>query len=156
MSQKNIIIIALVLVIGLVSIIALNSSKPSDQNPQTAVNMPVTSVKPTTPDFETIATVQDLNSRLSQKNPNEVLLDVRTPEEFAQGHIVNAVNLDMENPNFGSEIAKLDKSKTYIVFCRSGNRALTASKTMTANGLKVAYSKEGITAWLTAKLPVVK
>ena len=102
------------------------------------------------------STVQDLYTRLAQKNPNEVLIDVRTPEEFAQGHIVNAVNLDMENPNFGSEIVKLDKSKTYIVFCRSGNRALTASKSMASNDLKVIYSKEGITAWIAAKLPIIK
>jgi rhodanese-related sulfurtransferase len=155
MLQKNIIIISLILVLGLASIVALNTFKPNNQDNSTTINMQSTSAKTTTFDFETIASVQNLKIRLDQNKPNEILLDVRTPEEFIQGHIENAVNLDSQNPNFNSQINKLDKSKTYIVFCRSGSRALTASKTMAENGLKVIYSKEGIIDWIEKGFEVV-
>jgi rhodanese-related sulfurtransferase len=106
--------------------------------------------------FETINTVQVLKTRLDQKNPGDVLLDVRTPQEFSEGHIENAVNLDMQNPNFSSQIQNLNKTKTYIVFCRSGNRALTASQKMSEIGLETVYSKQGITDWQKLGFEVVK
>ena len=55
-----------------------------------------------------------------------VILDVRTRGEFNEGHIENAINIDVESSSFQSEIAKLDKSKTYAVYCRSGRRSADA------------------------------
>lgn len=67
---------------------------------------------------------------------NAVLLDVRTPSEFAAGHIDKAINIDFENQTFVSEIQKLDNSKTYFVYCRSGNRSGKAITLMKNNGFK--------------------
>lgn len=67
---------------------------------------------------------------------NLVVLDVRTPEEFAETHVKESVNLDFLNPSFMTEVAKLDKSKTYKVYCRSGNRSGQAERMMKTLGFK--------------------
>lgn len=74
---------------------------------------------------------------------NAVMLDVRTPSEFQAGHIDKAVNIDFENQTFLSEIKKLDSSKTYFVYCRSGNRSGQAISVMKANGIKDIYELQG-------------
>ena len=74
---------------------------------------------------------------------NAVLIDVRTPAEFTSSHIASAVNIDFENQTFLSEIKKLDVSKTYFVYCRSGNRSGQAISLMKANGIKNIYELRG-------------
>lgn len=78
-----------------------------------------------------------------QKTANAVLLDVRTPSEYVSGHIASAVNVDFENPSFVSEIQKLDKSKTYFVYCRSGSRSGRAIVTMKQNGFNDIRELQG-------------
>ncbi len=65
-------------------------------------------------------------------NQDITILDVRTPQEFADNHIQGAVNVDFNSPNFKDEVAKLDKAKAYKLYCRSGNRSGQALKIMTA------------------------
>lgn len=67
---------------------------------------------------------------------NFVVIDVRTAEEFAQSHVENALNLDVFDSGFQTEIAKLDKSKTYKVYCRSGNRSGQAERLMKSLGFQ--------------------
>jgi rhodanese-related sulfurtransferase len=57
---------------------------------------------------------------------NHVVLDVRTPREFAAGHVPGAVNLDWNSRNFSTQAGGLDKSRTYLVYCASGNRSARA------------------------------
>ena len=63
-----------------------------------------------------------------------VIVDVRTAAEFNEGHIVNAVNIDVESMNFDSDLAGLDKSVTYALYCRSGNRSSIAAGKMSEAG----------------------
>ena len=72
-----------------------------------------------------------------------VLLDARTPKEHAAGNIEPSINVDVLNPNFKSEIEKLDKSKTYLVYCRSGSRSLRATKMMLDAGFTDIYNLLG-------------
>lgn len=78
-----------------------------------------------------------------QNTPNATLLDVRTPNEFSSGHINKAINIDIENSSFTSEIKKLDITKTYFVYCRSGNRSGQAIRVMRSNGIKNIYELHG-------------
>lgn len=92
------------------------------------------------------------------KNKGAVrVLDVRTPEEIAEGHIIGAINLDYNSANFKSEIAKLDKRRTYLVYCKSGIRSDNAVSMMRAAGFTHLYSLDGgIDAWQEAGKPIEK
>ena len=68
---------------------------------------------------------------LWKSNPDIILIDVRTPDEIAEsGTIEGATNIDFKAPNFKENVSALDKSKEYIIFCRSGNRSGQASQIM--------------------------
>jgi len=91
------------------------------------------------------------------ENQNFVILDVRTPGEYAAGHIANAVNVDVEAADFTVKITAYDKDKTYLVYCRSGRRSLTAAGIMIKQGFRDVYNMlAGITEWQAAGYPVVK
>ena len=80
-----------------------------------------------------------------------VVIDVRTPDEFASGHLPNAININFESGNFDQEISTLDKSKTYAVYCRSGNRSGQATAKMAKAGFKNIYDLDGgIIDWQNA------
>lgn len=84
-------------------------------------------------------------------DPSVVILDVRTPQEFAEGHLANAINIDFQSGNFEQEIASLDKSKTYAVYCRSSNRSGQAVKVMADAGFTSMYDMDGgIVDWQAA------
>jgi rhodanese-related sulfurtransferase len=78
-----------------------------------------------------------------------VVIDVRTPAEWQQGVIAGAdLFIDYNGANFKQQIAKLDKSKTYIIYCRSGGRSAGASQVMTDAGFKnVINMQGGIMSW---------
>ena len=85
-----------------------------------------------------------------------VTLDVRTPDEFAGGHLVNALNIDVEGATFDSELSKLDKDATYAVYCRSGRRSSVAIDRMKDAGFtNVVNMNAGILEWQAAGLPLV-
>jgi len=86
-----------------------------------------------------------------------VVLDVRTPGEFAQGHLEGAVLVDYRSPGFREEVAGLDKTKTYLVYCRTGNRSASALGIMRELGFRSHYHLErGIVRWLEEGLPAVR
>lgn len=85
-----------------------------------------------------------------------ITLDVRTPGEFNDGHIEGALLIDFQSGNFENEIASLDKSKTYAVYCRSGNRSGKAVKVMSDAGFPNLYNLNGgVIDWVSAGLPLV-
>ncbi|NTV40346.1 MAG: rhodanese-like domain-containing protein [Demequinaceae bacterium] len=76
------------------------------------------------------------------------VIDVRTPAEFAEGHIPGAVNINVEDPSFAAAIAQLDPAADYAVYCRSGNRSRAAMELMTQAGVAHTVGLEGgIVAW---------
>jgi rhodanese-related sulfurtransferase len=90
-------------------------------------------------------------------NSNFVILDIRTPEEFRDGHIEGAVNVDFRSEKFGTEIDRFDKNKTYLVYCRTGNRSHDALNLMGPLGFRSIVRLAGdINGWKSDGLPVVK
>ena len=97
-------------------------------------------------------------SEFSQKitETGVVTLDVRTPGEFAEGHIEGAQLIDFQSGNFENEISSLDKNATYAVYCRSGNRSGQAVKAMHDAGFHNVYNLNGgVIDWANAGLPLV-
>ena len=89
--------------------------------------------------------------------PNVQLVDVRTPLEFANGHLENAKNLNINDAEFKQKIALLDKSKPIAVYCGVGGRSGKASKILVELGFKdITDLAGGITAWSAANKKIVK
>ncbi len=80
---------------------------------------------------------------LHRRRPDDVVIDVRTPEEFDQGHLEGALNLDLMAPDFHEKITRLDPGRTYYLYCRSGNRSGQATRWLRARGL-AAYNIGGL------------
>ena len=78
------------------------------------------------------------------------LVDVRTPEEYAEGHIPGSLNIDVKDKeNFPASVDKhLNKSQKVAVYCRSGRRSRTAAEHLTEKGFKVYNLNKGITHWI--------
>jgi phage shock protein E len=89
------------------------------------------------------------------KEPDIIILDVRTPKEHAAGHIKNAVLMDYNAKDFEEKLKGLDKSKTYLVHCAVGGRSAKASSKLDALDFhKVVNLEGGIKAWEKAGKPV--
>jgi rhodanese-related sulfurtransferase len=85
-----------------------------------------------------------------------VTIDVRTPGEYMTGHIQGAINIDVEGMQFDNEIAKLDKSVTYAVYCKSDRRSGIATSAMADAGFTSLFDLEGgVGAWSAAGLTLV-
>jgi rhodanese-related sulfurtransferase len=80
------------------------------------------------------------------------LVDVRTADEFAEGHLPNAINIDINGDNFEDETAKLDKEKPVMVYCKMGGRSAKAAANLKEQGFKnVSDLDGGITSWKDAE-----
>lgn len=95
------------------------------------------------------------SSELSpENNASTIVIDVRTPEEYAAGHVDGAVNLNVEDPTFLANVSTLDPAGTYLVYCRSGNRSAYAKQIMDELGLNVldggAFTSMQDLGWPTA------
>jgi rhodanese-related sulfurtransferase len=100
--------------------------------------------------------VENLDTKTFEKKISEdkdaVLLDVRTPMEHQMVRIPNSVLIDINSPMFVEEIDKLDKSKSYYLYCRSGNRSYHAGNYMLQAGFEKVYHLEpGIIGWTGKK-----
>ena len=93
----------------------------------------------------------------NQNNPDFVIIDVRTPGEFAEEHIENATNIDFYSEAFRDMLNTLDKNKTYLIYCKVGGRSGSALDIMAELNFKKVYNiLGGINQWKTEGLPTVK
>ncbi len=98
-----------------------------------------------------------LDDAAAKKSAAITILDIRTPEEFKNGHLAGAVNIDFNGAKFAEEIAKLDKSTTYLVHCQSGGRSTRSLPAFEKAGFKsLIHMHGGFAGWKKAGLPVEK
>jgi len=138
MSLKNFMVLALSvsLVIGIVS---------------TSGCVPTQIIEDITPQ-EAFTLIQN-----NQNNPDFVVIDVRTPEEFTEEHIENATNINFYSESFRDMLNNLDKNKTYLIYCKVGGRSGSALDIMVELNFKEVYNVSGgIIAWNAEGLPTVK
>jgi len=92
-----------------------------------------------------------------EANPDVIILDIRTPQEYNQGHLEGAVNIDFYEKNFAFELDKLNKDKQYFVYCRTGNRSSKALRKMVELGFQNVWHMDGgIVDWYGSGQPVVQ
>lgn len=82
--------------------------------------------------------------------PGVTVIDVRTPQEYAAGHLEGAVNMNVESPDFANQISSLNKDATYEVYCHSGRRSTLAGDQMSGAGFGTVYNLDGGIADLQA------
>jgi thioredoxin 1 len=96
-------------------------------------------------------------SKQLSETENPTILDVRTPGEFGEGHIQNALNIDWNGASFDAQVSKLDKNKTVFVYCLSGGRSGSAARQLRSNGFKNVLELDGgMMAWRSVGLPETK
>lgn len=88
--------------------------------------------------YENIST-DEAQSMITKKEVE--IIDVRTPGEFAEGHVPEAVNLPLQD--LENQVSNLDKNKSYLIVCRSGNRSGQASEVLVSKGFSHIYNMEG-------------
>jgi len=84
-----------------------------------------------------VISIGDFETKSSKKNT--LVIDVRTPEEVAEGHLPSSVNINFLGENFAQEIDVLNKKTTYLVYCKSGNKSRKAADLMQKAGFKHVY-----------------
>jgi rhodanese-related sulfurtransferase len=102
--------------------------------------------------------VQDSRTLLqdNKDNPHFIILDIRTPDEFATGHLEKAQNIDYYAADFRARIDKLSRTETYFIYCRTGHRSGLARDMMKEMGFLHIYNMTGgINDWTAAGNPVV-
>ena len=77
-------------------------------------------------------------------DPDAVVIDVRTPQEFAEGHLRGATNIDVQSGSFEQEVSELETGGSYVVYCRSGNRSARAVELMTNLGFQHVVDAGGL------------
>lgn len=97
------------------------------------------------------------SAALLESDSSIKVLDVRTPAEFADGHLAGATLVDFKADNFREEVGKLDKDQTWLVHCRSGGRSMGAVQVMQELGFaNLHHMDEGMLGWEAAGLPTEK
>jgi rhodanese-related sulfurtransferase len=87
------------------------------------------------------------------ENQAPVVIDVRTPQEYADAHLAGAINIDYYADDFRTQLATLDRTKPYAIYCRSGNRTAKTLRIMRELGFTYVYDlRGGILAWEAAGL----
>ena len=87
-------------------------------------------------------------AKILKNNPEAVVLDIRTPKEYTEGHIPDAINIDYKADSFESELEKLDRDTTYLMHCRSGRRSANSLEIFEKLGFRhVIHMDDGILGW---------
>jgi len=104
----------------------------------------------------TVAQARELIQKRA-RDAQFAILDVRTPEEFAEGHLSGAVNVNLMAADFERRLGALDRGRTYLVYCRTGNRSSRAIQIMDRLGFRSVYHMfEGILGWQNRGFPSTK
>ena len=101
--------------------------------------------------------VQEAAARLRSPPEGLLVLDVRTPGEFRQGHLTGARNLDFFGGRFDLDVAALPKDRPVLLYCRTGQRSAGAQEALEQAGIRnILHMNQGIEAWEKAGLPLEK
>jgi phage shock protein E len=102
-----------------------------------------------------LTSVDNIAEIIAEPPSDLVILDIRTPEEFAAGHIAGAINIDYYAADFEARLGELDLEVPYVMYCNSGNRSSNALPLMDSIGFTEVYELDGgIQAWFSAGNPV--
>ena len=117
------------------------ASSNNSQSEESASTPPTSETKASSEPFTDLSVEEFI--KLASEDDNGVILDVRTPSETAEGMVPGAIEIDFRADDFSAEVGKLDKSKNYYVYCRSGGRSVGACEEMAKQGFPKLYNMLG-------------
>jgi phage shock protein E len=139
--------------LALAAALALTAAACGDDANTAVANPVATTLAPSGGGVTVVDAAQAQQLLASQ--PDVVIVDVRTPAEYAEGHLDGALLIDIPSPDFTTKIDALDRDATYFVYCRSANRSAVATAMMLEMGFTNVYELgAGIRAWQAAGFPV--
>jgi rhodanese-related sulfurtransferase len=107
------------------------------------------------PTAQRVADVDAASAAALLAENNVIVIDVRTPAEFATGHLSGATNINFHDDDFADRLARLDRDRIYLVHCASGRRSQESLSTFAALDFKsIFHLAGGMKAWRSAGLPV--
>jgi rhodanese-related sulfurtransferase len=151
---------AAILALSMVLTASLAACGGKPAAPEAAAAAPAPAVEAAAPAAQAIAmadtpqviTPQQFTEEFSASQAPFQLIDVRTPEEFASGHIAGSVNIPVQDLN--QRLGEISKDTPVVLYCRSGNRSAQAAQILDNEGFTGVYDLGGIQAWQAAGLPV--
>lgn len=133
---------------------ALQAHTPNTDHPKGDTMMPFFNRRPS---HEAAGAVRTMTPAEFAARRNEaVVLDVRTPAEYASGHVEGALNIDLQSRDFADRVRTLDPEQTYLLYCRSGNRSGRAAEIMASMGFRDVYNAGGVGELARAGSPIVR
>jgi rhodanese-related sulfurtransferase len=167
MLKSRSIFLLLILFILLISNVSCNANNSTPVNPTVSSSVPPgsnasasiqtsnpVSTTPSVPAIDVKEAYELIQN--NQNNPDFIILDVRTPDEFKGGYIAGAINIDYYSSDFKNKISQMDRNKEYLVYCRSGVRGAASVQIMLDLGFtRVRNLSGGIVQWINAGLPTV-
>ena len=135
--------------------IAITACGGSDSNASTP-STPVAAVEAAATSGIRVVSPEDAAATIAEPPADLVILDVRTPKEFSEGHLDGAVMLDFYREDFADALGEFDPDVPYVLYCRSGNRSGQARAIMADLGFTSVEDVDGgILNWVDAGLPIV-
>jgi len=154
-SLKKLVLLAVPVALVVVAVLACGCAGTEVEAPIQEEPTPTTQIIQINEDItlqESVTLIEE-----NQDNPDFMIIDVRTPEEFAEGYIENAINLDYHSETFRDVLNCLDRDKTYLVYCKAGVRSRKALDIMAELNFSEAYNMMGgMDQWEAEGLPVIK
>ena len=154
LSKRSWIIWSGIFILVLSSIMPLIGCTSTEKNvdPKTATVSEIA----TQATIVTVVSAQEAYMLIQEKlnDPDFTIIDVRTPDEYNTGHVKSAINIDYNSDSFKDRLEELDKTREYLVYCRSGNRSSGAIKIMEELDFSMIYHMNGgIIDWNSQGLP---
>lgn len=135
--------LALIIITTAIFLYIKTDNKTSDKNS-------TTSVSPTPTPVDHLLAAADAKNLINENssNPDFIIVDVRTPDEFKNGHLKGARVINFNSADFKENVKQLDSSKKYLIYCGSGKRSAQAYTVFKDAGIKNVYElKNGISGW---------
>lgn len=153
-SRRRVSRLAPIVLVGLVGLAPLAACGGDDSGGSAAAATGLADASADPAPFSVLTPEQGA-ALLDARGDSVTVVDVRTPAEYAEGHLEGATLLDIQDPSFTERLGELPVDGAYVVYCRSGNRSAAAVDAMRQAGFTEVYDLGGIIDWQAAGLPVV-
>lgn len=142
--EFNVTTLIIVALVAVAAWVAWSNMKPRSENTVIAAQRPASAIQRISP--------KQYQADYAQAGTEHILVDVRTPEEFASGHIAGAVNISLQS--LPQRMSELPQDRPIVLYCRSGNRSNTAAQMLARAGYTDIYDLGGVIDWRAQGLPL--